>query len=98
MNDNVDRSIIWGKPDRPENRLAIIDVDIPSDGKTEETQRLLTMDQSDHIRTPLPPQSQQLAPPRTIKSLLTEPGPDEAEDKEDNPEIVEQRIDDGHNN
>jgi hypothetical protein len=32
-----------------------------------------------------------------MESLLAEPRPDEAEDKEDHPKVVEQRIDASHN-
>ncbi len=96
MDDDVNGSVVGGEPDCPEDGLAVVDVDVPVDGETEETQGLLTVDKGDHVGAPPPPQCPELVPPGTVEGLLAEPGPDEAEYEEDYPEIIEQHFDNCH--
>jgi hypothetical protein len=98
VDDDVDGSVVGCEPDGPEDGLAVVDIDVPGNGEAEEAQGLLTVDDGDHVRATLPPQCQKLVPPGTVEGLLAEPGPYEAEDEEDDPEIVEQSFDDVHIN
>ena len=75
VDDYVDGSVVGGEPDRPEDGLAVVYVDVPGDGEAEEAHGLLAVDDGDHVGAPLPPKGQELVPPGTVKGPLAESGP-----------------------
>jgi hypothetical protein len=76
VDDDVDRGLVGGEADGPEDLLAVVDVDVPGDGEAEEAECLLPVDEGDDIRPPLPAEVGQLPFPGPVESLLAEPGPD----------------------
>jgi len=89
VDDDINRGVVGGEPDSPEDSLAVVNVDVPGDGEPEEAQSLLAVDEGYHVGAPLPPQGQEFVLPGTVQALLAEPGPNEAEYEEDDPEIIE---------
>jgi len=59
---------------------------------------LLPVDQRDDVGAPLLPKPLQLKPPVTEERRLLELGVDEGEDDEEDPDVVEYRIQAEHNN
>jgi hypothetical protein len=53
MENQIDRHILGGHSDRPEQVLRIFDVDIAGDGKSKEAHGLLPMNHGDHSRLAL---------------------------------------------
>jgi hypothetical protein len=54
VQDEVDRCLVRGQADRPQDRLGIVDVDEAEERHAEDADRLLAVDHRDHPRAPRP--------------------------------------------
>jgi hypothetical protein len=88
----VDWGVVGGEPYRPEDLLAVVDVDVPGEGYPEEGEGLLPVDEGDHVGAPLHAQVYKLPPAGPVQGPLLHPGDEEREYDEDDPDVAQKGV------
>jgi hypothetical protein len=87
MEEQVDRALRRCLPDRPQNRLGVVDVDEAVEGDAEDPDGLLTMDHGDHVGAARPLESREGTSALCTQRPLPEHGrAEENEDQEEDPD------------
>ena len=82
VENHVERHIVVRHLDGAQNILRVVDVDIAGQGKTEESHRLLPVDEQNDPRISLPLQLRDLPRAHGVEHLLTQDGLQRGKDEE----------------